>query len=188
MKIKLLILFLILLVGTIPLTYKWWPSGKAQDFVFLVIHSEDLLSLYEYSDTTSLDFIYWCKKNLTSNNFRRNERTLSQTEISDDFEVKKFITYAETKDIPCFLAHKGKRNWLIHGSGRSGESELDGKPATSQITRYYYYLEKTSESGCSERGDNKLKLRSCRNHLFSNWYMLEKTMTSLQEDVLTNDI
>ena len=187
MKIKILFISIVLLLGIAPFTYKWWPSSKAQDFIILLFHHEDISSLYEQATEMSFDRIAWCKNN-THNNFRRNSRALTQAEISNDIEVKEFLAYANTKDVPCFTVQKDQPEWLVTASYDGHQVELNGKPAKSQIARFYYFSETPNNLGCSERGDDKSKLHSCRSHLFSNWYLLEETIISLQEDVLTNDI
>jgi hypothetical protein len=186
-KIKLLVIFLVLLIGISPFTYKWWPSGKAQDFFILLIHNDDISTLYKHSKLTSFERISWCN-NRANSHFRRNGVSLTQTEVSSDLEAKEFLAYASTKDIGCFTVVKDKGEWLVTASYDGHKSELNGMSAVSQIARYYYFVEKPDDQGCTERGDSQLKLLSCRTHFFSNWYMLEETMTSLREDVLADDI
>jgi len=187
MKIKLLLIFLLLTVGIAPFTYKWWPPSRYQDYAILLAHSEDLLSLYEYSDITNFESIRWCKDDLY-NNFRRNGRALTGLEIADDPEVKKFFDYAATKKVPCFYAQKNERHWLIHAGKDGFKTELNGKPATSQIARYYYISKSPNELGCTERVNVESKLLICSHHIFSDWYMLEETVTYRDEDVTNHDI
>lgn len=183
----LLFIFLVLLVSVAPFTYKWWPPSKFQDYAILLVYSDDLLSLYKYSGTTSFESIRWCKDDLY-NNFRRNGRALTGLEIADDPEVKEFLSYAATKKVPCFSAKKDGQHWLIHAGKDGYKTELNGKPAISQIVKYYYYSISTSELGCTERGSEESTLLMCSHHIFSDWYMLEETMTYQYESVSDNDI
>lgn len=187
MKIKLLCIFLVLILSITPFTYKWWPPSKFQDYAILFTHSKDLLSLYEYSGTTNFERIYWCKDDLY-NNFRRNGKALTESEITDDPEVKRFLVYAATKEVPCFVAQKDDLRWLIHAGKGGSTTELNGKPAISQIARFYYHSKSPNELGCTERGSEESKLLICSHHMFSDWYMLEETLTYQYEDVTSNDI
>jgi hypothetical protein len=187
MKVKLISILLILIFCVVPFTYKWWPSGKVQDYAILIAHSDDFLSLYEYSTTTNFESIFWCKDDL-QNTFRRNGRTLTEVEAESDIEVGKFLAYASFREVPCFHASEYKRGWLIHASKDARATELNGKPAMSQIARFYYHSKSTNEPVCNERGSENSKLLHCSHHMFSGWYMLEETMTYLLEDVTGDDI
>ncbi|GEA11120.1 hypothetical protein KUL49_14950 [Alteromonas sp. KUL49] len=178
---------LILVLTIAPFTYKWWPPGKLQDYAVLFDHSEDFLSLYRYSATTNFDAITWCKGD-HYNSFNKEGRALTTSEIDSDPEVKKFIIYAETKEAPCFSAHKTDEKWLIHAGKGGFRTELNGRPAMSQISRFYYNSASNNELGCTEHGNVDSKLVSCTQYMFSDWYMLEQTLTYQLQGIKSDDI
>ena len=168
-------------------TYKHWPSGKLQDYAILLFNSSDLLSLYEYSKRTDLEVIWWCESGII-NGFNKDGRPLTENEISKDQDVQGFISYAASSSLPCYFAMKGVNHWLIRASSDGGRTELNGMSALSQIARFYIHSNSPIETGCKESGDSESKLMSCIDPMFSNWYMLEETLTYKFEDLSANDI
>ncbi|MDT0596676.1 hypothetical protein [Glaciecola petra] len=105
-----------------------------------------------------------------------------------DLEAQSFMEYAEKLNLDCFHAGKKDGTWLIFGSNGGGKTKMNGKLAKLYISRFYYASEIHDVVECLERGDTRIKLVSCRSHLFSNWYMIEEKMTTVYEEVSDNEI
>lgn len=86
LKALVTIIFLCTLIISIPLGYQYWPNGKAKDYAFVFFNSDELLSLMEYLNATSIERVMWCGNEIVET-FIRSGKPLSDEQINDDDEV-----------------------------------------------------------------------------------------------------
>ena len=176
MKISFFVLILLTSLLLFPRTYKYWPTGKAQDYAFLWVNGDQVIHLFELAEQFKYKNVFVCpNRTFPQVTLDSGERLKN---LQNDVSFQQFSNEITKSDLTCFLGRKMSLGmWSISGSSDQTSSEKGSKKVLIDINRSYFISDKMPNPQCQSGTSEEINLKACSYHLFGNWFMREEVLT-----------
>jgi hypothetical protein len=165
--------------------YRYWPSGKYQDYAFLLFNQSSLEVAFEKSKSVNFDRISWCKDfpkpdskivSVTTSNpdTGAKERTELNWETDDSF--RPLFEAFEATSASCVHVFRWKDNILMQGSSDVEvlSESADAAMKLLETSRHYTLGAVQNIPSCKSLTDRDEKFGQCFEHMFGDWNVVEE--------------
>ncbi|TDF34638.1 hypothetical protein EYS14_23045 [Alteromonadaceae bacterium M269] len=164
-----------MMLSLVPLTYRYWPSGYAQIYVFLLLKGDDYKALLALAESKGYSRIVWCRDDDIADLEKISGVSVIEWKSDPDFSA--FSNLAIQSNISCFIGREHRGRWLLHGGGDFEFEERGDQVWNKSISWFFFVSTEKVERQCRKDSFENTEFQECTFNMLGDWYVNEEVMT-----------